>query len=116
LLWFILTIRNRDVKRVLIGVPNGHVHKRVIIELANGLIVLQEATIESIVRAFLEVEMHPYRRAVMLEGRVIKVRKEGYSNYQLLEVDISDSDVERTITEMLGMKVSRDSQNLKEDL
>lgn len=99
---FTLIIRNRDVKRILIGVPRGHLHKRVIIELSNGAIVLQEATVENLVRAFVEVEMHPFRRAIMLEGSLIKERKEGYSSYQLLEADLDESEVERIITDIVG--------------
>lgn len=112
---FTLVIRNRDIRRILIGVPKGHVHKRVIIELTNGLIVLQEATVENLVRAFVEIEMHPYKRAIMLEGRPIEMRKEGYSRYQLLEADLDDSDVEQIITEMLSMRVGKEDQDLKED-
>ncbi|MEM3371044.1 MAG: NUDIX domain-containing protein [Candidatus Korarchaeum sp.] len=111
---FTLVIRNRDIRRILIGVPRGHMHKRVILELTNGLIVLHEATVENLVRAFVEIEMHPCKRAIMLEGRVIEVRKEGYSSYQLLEADVDDSDVERIMSEMLGVKASGSDQDLKE--
>jgi ADP-ribose pyrophosphatase YjhB (NUDIX family) len=102
---FILFIRNRDLKRIIIGVPKGHVHKRVIMELSDGLIVLHEATVENLVRAFVEVEMHPFRRAIVLEGRELERRKEGYSKYQLLEVEMSDEEVEDLITRMLGLDV-----------
>lgn len=110
---FTLVIRNRDVRRILIGVPKGHTHRRVIIELNDGLIVLQEATVENLVRAFVGVEMHPYRRAAILEGRTIGRRKEGYSSYQLLELDIDDSEVERIVTEMLGIDTGEGDQDLK---
>ena len=108
---FLLVIRNRDVRRILIGTPKGHIHKRVVIELDNGIIVLQEATVENLVRAFVEVEMHPWRRAIMLEGGIIETRKEGYSKYQLLEADIDDSDVEGILSDMLGM--GGEDQDLK---
>jgi hypothetical protein len=72
-------------------------------ELFDGIIVLHEATVENIVRAFVEVEMHPSRRAIVLEGRELERRKEGYSKYQLLEVEMSDEEVENMITEILGL-------------
>jgi hypothetical protein len=74
-------------------------------ELSDGLIVLHEATVENLVRAFVEVEMHPFRRAIVLEGRELERRKEGYSKYQLLEVEMSDEEVEDLITRMLGLDV-----------
>ncbi|MCC6029258.1 MAG: NUDIX domain-containing protein [Candidatus Korarchaeum sp.] len=104
---FALFIRNRDLRRVIIGVPRGHVHKRVVMELFDGIIVLHEATVENIVRAFVEVEMHPSRRAIVLEGRELERRKEGYSKYQLLEVEMSDEEVENMITEILGLGSER---------
>jgi len=102
---FALFIRNRDLRRIIIGVPKGHAHKRIVMELVNGLIVLHEATVENLVRAFIEVEMHPFRRAIVLEGRELERRKEGYSKYQLLEVEMSDEEVEDLITGILGIDV-----------
>lgn len=100
---FTMILRNRDVKRILIGVPRGHVHKRVILELTDGSrIVLHEATVENLVRAFVEVEMHPYRRAIALEGKLLEDRKEGYSSYQLLEADLTDPEVEELISRILS--------------
>lgn len=108
---FTLIVRNRDVKRILIGVPAGHTHKRVILELQGGsAIVLHEATVESLVRAFVEIEMHPSRRALMLEGRELKERKEGYSSYQLLEVEMSDPEVEELISKILSCKPDEGSR------
>ncbi len=103
---FSLVIKNRDVKKVLIGVPEGHKHARTVIVLRDGSkLILQEATMENLARAAVEVEMHPLRRAISLSARELggEERKEGYDRYQLLEDDRPEEDIIREITtEVLG--------------
>jgi len=100
----LLVVRNRDVERVLIGIPKGHKHIRVVFQLSNGsVIVFQEATMENAARAMVEVEMHPQRRALSLAGRELDERKEGYDRYQLIEEDRADEEIEEEISRLLGM-------------
>ncbi len=99
-----LVVRNRDVKRVLLGVPKGHKHMRVIFQLRDGsLIVFQEATMENVARAVVEVEMHPQRRALSLVGMELDERKEDYDRYQLIEEERLEEEIEEEITKLLRM-------------
>jgi len=44
-------IRNEDLNKVLVGVPEGHKHLRISMKLKNGLVLIfQEATIANILR------------------------------------------------------------------
>ncbi len=99
---FRLNVRNRDVEKVLIGIPKGHKHKRVLIVLKDGsLIVLHEATAENLARAMVEVEMHPYREAISLRGVELESRKEDYDKYQLIEEEIPEGLIVEEITRLL---------------
>lgn len=78
-----------DVTKVRAFIPRGHKHIRVAIETKDLTIVLQEATVAGIVRAYLNVLLHPVKRAVELRLTRVGpgVRKDGYAEYQLLEGD-----------------------------
>ncbi|MDK2373255.1 MAG: NUDIX hydrolase [Candidatus Korarchaeota archaeon] len=107
---FFMVIRNRDVERVLMAVPRGHKHMRVMLELSDGsLMVFQEATMENIARAMVEVEMHPQRRAILLKGRELASRKEEYDRYQLLEEEVPEEEIEEEVTRLLSMNSERES-------
>ncbi len=102
---FFLVIRNRDVRRVLMGVPKGHEHMRVVFELNDGsTIVFHEATMENVSRGIVEIEMHPTRKAISLVGIELDERKEGYSRYQLIEEDMEESRIVEELTDLLGME------------
>ena len=53
------TFRNEDVKRVLVGVPKSRQHMRTVIETVDEQYIFQEATIASIVRAYISLKTHP---------------------------------------------------------
>ncbi len=83
-----LTIRNEDVKELFIEVPEGHQHLRTTLVLQNGTrIVLQEATVANLVRAFVTIKTHPVITRLHLKGQRIEQRKEGFAQWQLLETD-----------------------------
>ena len=64
-----LVIRNADVLSLELGVPEGHRHLRATLRLADGTsLVLQEATVANLVRAYIGVVTHPTRRGVRLSG------------------------------------------------
>jgi hypothetical protein len=95
-------IRTWDVKRVLLGVPEGHKHLRVFIELKDGeVIVLQEATIAAIVRSYIVVKTHPVKEAVELLGKEIPEtgRKKGFASWQLIESE--EKDVKKKIKKLI---------------
>jgi len=96
-------IRNADIKRVLIGIPKGHKHYRCIIELKTGqILVLQEASIANIVRAYVIVKTHPQKQAIELQCKELRDRKPGFAEYQLLEIERT----EEKIQEELGKIIS----------
>jgi len=59
---------NEKVRRVVAAIPPGHKHVRLVIELEDQTIVLQEAAAAAIARAYVDVVTHPTRRAVELVG------------------------------------------------
>jgi len=77
--------RNCDVVRVAAFVPPGHKHLRLVLELEDLVVVLHEATVAAIVRAYIDVVTHPTRRAVELVRAKLTARKQGYAEYQLVE-------------------------------
>ncbi len=86
---------NEAVKRVIAFIPPGHQHVRVIIELEDQIIVLHEAAVAGIVRAYVNTVLHPSRRAIELTARRLTKaeRKPGYADWQLIETGRSEDDV-----------------------
>jgi len=80
---------NECVKRVIAFVPRQHLHLRLIIELCDQTIVLHEATVAAIVRAFANIVLHPTRRAIELKHTELRrqERKPMYAKHQLIEID-----------------------------
>jgi biotin-(acetyl-CoA carboxylase) ligase len=97
-------IRNQDIRRVLIGIPKGHKHLRICIELKNGInLVFQEATIANISRAYITLKTHPRIRAQELETKMANVEqlKEGYTKHQLLETSKTYEEIEEELGNLL---------------
>jgi len=97
-------IRNEDVNKILVGVPEGHKHLRISMKLKNGLILIfQEATIANILRVYITVKTHPSIRAQELEMKTLTadLRKEGYAVHQLLETPRKNDEVERELKELI---------------
>ncbi len=83
-----LVLANADIKQIEVAPPPGHQHLRTTITLQDGRkIVLQEATIANLVRAYVAIKTHPQRQAVRLGGKelALEERKEGFAGWQLLE-------------------------------
>jgi hypothetical protein len=81
-----IVLRNEDVTEILAEIPEGHLHLRTEVTLADGSsITLQEATVAAIVRAYVSVKTDPLRNRVILRGRKVSDRKDGYAEWQLLE-------------------------------
>ena len=90
----IKVLRNKDVKRVLLGVPQGHQHLRLLLETEGMGLILQEATLANLMRAYIGIKTHPQRRALELVLQEVEVRKEGYARFQLLETGREDGEIE----------------------
>jgi len=94
---------NRDVEEIVVAIPRGHKHVRMLIRFNDQEIVLNEATIAAIARSYLSIILHPQRRGLVLRkhkfnrGEV----KEGYDEYQLIEVEGSEDYAVDVITRVL---------------
>ncbi len=86
---------NEAVKRIIAFIPRGHLHTRLILELEDQAIILQEATVAAIVRAYASVALHPTRRATELASRRLPrgERKPLYAEHQLLETGRSEDEI-----------------------
>ncbi|MEM0453971.1 MAG: hypothetical protein QXO98_04890 [Sulfolobales archaeon] len=96
---------NNEVMRVVGFIPEGHTHIRLVIELKDQTIVIQEATVAAIVRAYIDILTHPLRRAVELINARFggDVKKKGYAEYQLIESSKSEDEVLREWSERLNI-------------
>ncbi len=94
-------LRNEDMESAILAVPDGHRHLRLALTTKDGrTIVLQEATVAAIVRAYTTVKTHPQMRAVKLMSVQPHGLKEGYAKDQLIEV-AADEEVIKEITALL---------------
>lgn len=81
-----MLINNEDIKELTAEIPEGHRHLRTTIVLQDGTeFVFQEAAIANMVRAYITVKTHPLKKKVVMKGRKIAERKEGYAEWQLTE-------------------------------
>lgn len=83
-------LANADIEEITVAVPEGHRHLRTTIRLHSGeTLVLQEATVANLVRAYVAVKTHPQREQIVLRGQELTEdqRKQGFAAWQLLEDD-----------------------------
>ncbi len=84
---------NNGVRRIIAFIPRGHHHVRLLIEFEDQAIILQEATIAAIVRAYAATALHPTRRAIELVSSQPVNRKHGFAKWQLVESSRSEEEV-----------------------
>lgn len=83
-------LANEDIAEITLAVPEGHRHLRARISLFSGQeIVLQEATIANLVRAYIGIKTHPVTHSCQMIGQRMDpgATKQGYATWQLLEKD-----------------------------
>ena len=98
----VFIIQNKDVKRVLMGVPRGHKHYRCAIELEDGkVLIFYEATVANIVRAYITMKTHPQKQAIELYCKELKNKKQGFATYQLIETEKSENEILKELEELL---------------
>ena len=81
-------LANADIKEIVLAPPPGHQHLRATIKLHTGEeIVLQEATVANLVRAYVGIKTHPQTSECLLVGRELSdgEKKDGFAVWQLLE-------------------------------
>jgi hypothetical protein len=85
---FSMVVSNEDVKELVVEVPKGHKHIRTTIVFMNGAeFTFQEATVANLVRAYITVKTHPITNKITLRGGKLARRKDGYAEWQLLELE-----------------------------
>jgi len=85
-----LILSNAEIREIELVVPEGHRHLRTTLRLQDGSeIILQEATVANLVRAYVTIKTHPSRTGCRLVGRQLseEERKDGFAGWQLLEID-----------------------------
>jgi hypothetical protein len=77
---------NNDIKELITEIPEGHKHIRTTIIMQDGTsMTFQEATVANLVRAFISIKTHPQLKKIVLRGKNLDDRKEGYAEWQLIE-------------------------------
>jgi len=97
--------KNQDVKRIIAFIPPSHRHVRLYIEFTDQKIVIQQATIDAIIRAYISVALHPQRKAIELIRRRLSrnERKEGFAEYQLVETLKKEEGIMCELDKLLGV-------------
>ena len=93
--------RVEDVKRIVAFIPKNHYHIRLLIEFKDQSIIIQEAVLAAITRAYLNILLHPTKRACELTLRKMNRRKHGYAKYQLIETSRSEEEIVDEYTRIL---------------
>ena len=93
---------NKEVETAILAVPQGHRHLRLALTTRFGeTIILQEATVAAIVRAYTAVKTHPVKKAVKLVSVKPTGVKKGFAVDQLVEVVEDEKKIILEVTELL---------------
>ncbi|MEM2221218.1 MAG: hypothetical protein QXU34_05575 [Ignisphaera sp.] len=103
--------RNEDVLRIVAFIPPDHYHIRLAIEFRDQVVVLHEATVAAIARAYIDIVTHPTRRAVEFQQKHVVERKQGYAQHQLVEAEKDENRIIEYGIELLKASMERDSKN-----
>lgn len=105
--------RNSDILKIAAFIPPCHKHLRLAIVTKDQVIVLHEATVAAIVRAYIDITTHPIRRAV--EYTHVKLdknaKKQGYAEDQLIEVNEAESTIIDKWGKVLKLEKCIDEKN-----
>lgn len=97
----IVIYKNSDVNRIIAFIPPGHKHTRLLIETIDKILIFQEATISAIIRAYVNVALHPKNKAFELIRVELKDRKEGYARFQQIESYKDEGKIITEVTKLL---------------
>ena len=93
---------NKKIKRVLVGIPQGHKHIRTVIEFESGEpLVFREFEMASISRAFIHILTHPLDKAIELLCEHTK-GKEGFAPIQLIETNRSSKQIQKELSNIMS--------------
>ncbi len=89
-------VRVEDVERVIAFIPKGHQHVRLLLKLKGGeTLILQQALLDGMLRAYVNVSLHPVRKAAELVPKeLLKTEKKaGFARWQLVESGRAESEI-----------------------
>ncbi len=100
--------RNRDVEAVYAYVPPGHRHVRFALKTRDQVIVLQEATVAGLVRAYAWTVLHPSNKAAVLRVKKLppEKRKPGYAEHQAMEEALGEKALRIIMDELEVLGIS----------
>jgi hypothetical protein len=100
--------RNEDVEEIIAAIPRGHRHVRFLIRFRDQEILLQEATVAAIVRAYALTALHPARQGIILRRKILGKgdKKIGFASAQLIEEYGSEGEAVNRITKIIGESIS----------
>jgi len=95
--------KNEDVIEIVAAIPRGHYHTRFLIRFKDQEILLQEATVAALMRAYAIVAAHPTRKGIVLQKKVLdkKEKKLGFAYVQLLEKPGSEKEAVDIISSII---------------
>ena len=97
-------IANKDIRRLVVGIPEGHRHLRAVLETEQGeRYLFCEATLANLVRAYINVKTHPNNSATELTRQTPQSTKKGFAQDQLLETETEDTLLSKELKNYLKM-------------
>ncbi|ABN69577.1 hypothetical protein Smar_0468 [Staphylothermus marinus F1] len=98
--------KNEDVEEIIAAIPENHYHVRFLIKFRDQTILLQEATVAALVRAYAYTALHPFRKGIILRRKTLskEEKKPGYATHQLIEITGSEDKAVKIITDIIGEK------------
>lgn len=96
--------KNSDILKIIAFIPPCHRHLRLVLITKDQIIVLQEAVVAAIARAYIDITSHPIRKALEYsQTRLDKdERKLGYAEYQLIEETRPEKEIVDEWSKLLG--------------
>ncbi len=99
----VIRLSSQNVMQLLFGIPENHQHCRLVLKTdQSGTLVLSEALVAAIVRAYATIKTHPTRSGIEMTATLISDGKPDFASWQLLETDKPDSDIQREISSFLA--------------
>lgn len=96
-------LSTHDVNRLLFGIPATHKHYRLaLITRDDDCLVLSEALVAAIARAYVSIKTHPLRASIEMASRPLQSPKADFASYQLLETETDSSAIQLELRELLG--------------
>lgn len=98
----VIRLSTQNVTQLLFSTPENHKHCRLVLKTdQSSTLVLSEALVAAIVRAYVTIKTHPKRSGIEMTTALISDGKPDFASWQLLETDKPDSDIQRETASFL---------------